>query len=386
MLERCITDKGGHYLFCDTDSACVIATPTGGWVGCPNEPRIKALSWKDVEEITKQFESLNCYDRSKVPGSILKIEKVNFDGGKQIELFGYAISTKRYALYRYNSKGNIVIVDAKANGLGYLYPPKGAVEDDPSTDWIFEAWHWILEAAGIAVPQPSPEWLSIPAMMQMTVSTPAVLGMLKGFTRPFDFVHVPLLFSSLYPSGKDQSNFSLILPFSVHRDQWLSTRAFDIHTGKQYFITLLDPKGRTKKIEVKCFGNVLGAYREHPEAKFLGHEGNPCDGLTRGLLKRSHIIANQHRYIGKETSRRWEQGDDLSMVDFRCAEYSDGKVVADRAIRQQIIQIGIRKVARESGIDRKRVALIAHGEPVKPVTLQKVINSKPFRVSKKSTK
>jgi hypothetical protein len=36
--------------------------------GCPNEPKIKALSWEDVEEIVGRFESLNCYDRTKVPG------------------------------------------------------------------------------------------------------------------------------------------------------------------------------------------------------------------------------------------------------------------------------------------------------------------------------
>jgi hypothetical protein len=54
------------------------------------DPTIKALSWKDVEEIAGRFESLNCYDRTKVPGSILKIEKVNFDAGKQIDLFGFA--------------------------------------------------------------------------------------------------------------------------------------------------------------------------------------------------------------------------------------------------------------------------------------------------------
>jgi len=58
----------------------------------------------------------------KVRGSILKIEKVNFNNNKQIELFGYAISAKRYDLYRYDAQGNIVIVDAKAHGLGYLYP------------------------------------------------------------------------------------------------------------------------------------------------------------------------------------------------------------------------------------------------------------------------
>jgi len=64
------------------------------------------------------------------------------------------------------------------------------------------------------------------------------------------------------------------------------------------------------------------------------------------LLKRSHIVADNHRYIGKETSRRWEQGHDMSLVDFRCAEYGDGKTVASHAIRKKIIEIGIRRVAR----------------------------------------
>src|SRR5258705_12693423 len=76
--------QGRSLLFCDTDSMCVVASKTGGWVGCPNEPRIKALSWKEVEQIVEQFGSLNCYDRAKVPVSILKIEKVKFEGGTQI--------------------------------------------------------------------------------------------------------------------------------------------------------------------------------------------------------------------------------------------------------------------------------------------------------------
>ena len=207
----------------------------------------------------------------------------------------------------------------------------------------------------------------------MTVSTPAILGMLKGFTRPFNFIHVPLLFPSLSPHGKDPSNFGLIMPFSKDRDQWLNTEAIDTHSGKQYSIALLDPKGRTKKVEVKCYGNVLGVYKEHPEAKFLGHDGNPCDSITRGLLRRSHIVANRHRYIGKETSRRWEQGDDMSMVDFRCSEYAGGKMKADEQTRKRIVGIGIRKVARETGIHSDTVTLIARGKPVKPGTLQKLV-------------
>ena len=48
---------------------------------------------------------------------------------------------------------------------------------------------------------------------------------------------------------------------------------------------------RTRKIEVKCYGTILGAYREHPEAEFLGNDGKPYDSLTRGLLRKCHIVA-----------------------------------------------------------------------------------------------
>jgi hypothetical protein len=388
MVERCITDQEGQYLFCDTDSMCIVASKDGGRLEGADGLCLKALSWKDVERITERFSSLNCYDRKKVPGSILKIEKVNFDGRKQIELFGFAISAKRYALYRYDAHGNIVIVDAKAHGLGYLYPPKDASNDDPESDWLFEAWHWVLECE-VARPRPNPDWSLIPAMMRMTVSTPSVLGMLKGFARPFNFVHVPLLFPSLYPAGKDSSNFSLIMPFSKHRDEWLNTQATDTHSGKRHSICLLDPKGRTKKVEVKCYGNILGAYREQPEAKFLGRDGNPCDSLTRGLLSRTHIVANRHRYVGKETSRRWEQGDDPSMVGFRCAEYSDGKLIANVHTRERIAEIGIRKTARATQVDSKTIMAIVRGEPVKRVTFAKVIrfiNDAPCRNGSKKNK
>jgi hypothetical protein len=190
-------------------------------------------------------------------------------------------------------------------------------------------------------------------------------------SKPFNFVHVPLLFPNLYPPGKDPSNFGLVMPFSKHRSEWLKTKATDTHSGKQYSICLLDPKGRTKKIEVKCYGNILGAYREHPEAKFLGSDGQPCNKLTRGLLRRSHIVANCHRYIGKETSRRWEQGDDPSIVDFHSAEYSDGKTVGDPELKKRVVEVRIRQTARATGLDSKTIMLIVRGERVKPSTLAK---------------
>ncbi len=85
--------------------------------------RIQALSWKDVEQVhpgsnrsivtTGQNSQIDFENRKK-----------RFDADhEQIDLFGYAISAK-HQMYRYKKDGNIQIVDAKAHGLGYLYPPR----------------------------------------------------------------------------------------------------------------------------------------------------------------------------------------------------------------------------------------------------------------------
>jgi hypothetical protein len=53
------------------------------------------------------------------------------------------------------------------------------------------------------------------------------------------------------------------------------------------------------------------------------------------------------------------------MVDFQCREYSDVKMVADEATRKLIVKIGIRKIARETGIHTDTITLIARGHRVK---------------------
>jgi len=81
MLERSLTDAGGRYLLCDTDSMAIVASKDGGLVLCvgglhcmpDGREAIKALSWEEVRSIVAKFERLNPYDRGVVPGSILKI-------------------------------------------------------------------------------------------------------------------------------------------------------------------------------------------------------------------------------------------------------------------------------------------------------------------------
>lgn len=51
------------------------------------------------------------------------------------------------------------------------------------------------------------------------------------------------------------------------------------------------------------------------------------------------------------TDRRWEQGEDLSLVEFKTVEYEGSKhLVASDEIKLQILKAGIRKVERETGV------------------------------------
>ena len=61
------------------------------------------------------------------------------------------------------------------------------------------------------------------------------------------------------------------------------------------------------------------------------------------------------------------------MVDFRCAEYSDGKLIANVQTRERIAEMGIRKTARTTQVDSKTIMAIVRGEAVKRITFARVV-------------
>jgi hypothetical protein len=76
LLEHAVETAGGNWIFCDTDSMAIVATPhgddlipaIGGSHQLPDgTPVVKALSHKQVKEIRARFNSLNPYDRTAVP-------------------------------------------------------------------------------------------------------------------------------------------------------------------------------------------------------------------------------------------------------------------------------------------------------------------------------
>ena len=64
------------------------------------------------------------------------------------------------------------------------------------------------------------------------------------------------------------------------------------------------------------------------------------------------------RYIGKETDRRWEQGEDMSMIDSELIEYSPNetaklRICADLA--EQCRRFSIRELAKLAGVSDRTV-------------------------------
>lgn len=78
--------------------------------------------------------------------------------------------------------------------------------------------------------------------------------------------------------------------------------------------------------------------------------------------------------MGKETDRRWEQGEDLSLVEFKTVEYEGSKqVIASDEIKERILKTGIRKVERETGLSHHTIDRILKGKHVRRKTLAKIV-------------
>ncbi len=193
--------------------------------------------------------------------------------------------------------------------------------------------------------------------------------------QPFNFFFLPLL-SDLggYPAGCDRSNFRFITRFESDRNNWENLEGVNILDGQPYRIELF-PSGKQDKVVPESFRIMLRVYLRRPEWKSLAPDGSPCTAETRGLLKRASIIAGEIIPCGKETDRRWEQGEDMSMVDFKVLEYrpTGNMAVADATNREEIARLPIKELVRRANLDRNTIRRILRGKRVRRATLQRAL-------------
>jgi len=323
LLEHTICNLRGSYAMEDTDSMAVVATEHGGTISCAGGKRgvIKALSWKQVNDISKQFEALNPYNRDAVPTSILKLEDDNYDDPEmrkhQRQLYCLAISAKRYALFLRDKRGSPVLLRKSVNnkedrwsehGLGHLLNPTDPENED--REWIAHAWLGMIRKA-LGLSTQSPSFGQQPAIGRTSITSPAIMHPLAKLNegkkyvdkiKPFNFLVTCHVKSFGHPPGVDAERFHLIAPYEADSREWLKNTWTDQYSGKDYRITTTGHHGDRYTARVKTYGEVLREYEIHPESKCADASGKACGKQTVGLLQRRHVRIDQIEYLGKESN------------------------------------------------------------------------------------
>lgn len=391
ILERMVQERDGAYLLTDTDSMLFVASKQGGLVPCPGghfkmpngTPAIKAMTWKQVDEICSQLNRLNPYDQTVV-GRMLKIEDCNDDrAGKQRQLYGLAVSAKRYVVYS-RAKSSLQIIKPSEHGLGIVYVPDKRKRYEPADckdqktsypRWIVEAWDRVLEDHFRNIKDPENAlagqelWFgNLPAAMRVRVTTPNVMRALRrrdpGAAKPYNFALSPILMHSV-------PDCTLIAPFSKHSEEWLTQDYTEIHSGE---IVNLHGEYRGKKLLPQTLSSVLWRHYQHPEDKSLGPDGKRCGQYTSGLLHRRPVRAmTPFEFIGKEVERRAQEGEDISVIEGGGPiKYQAGQTAktraADALLVKKLWQFSIRQLVKASGLSRDTIIQARRGARLHPET------------------
>jgi len=378
LLECGVTELGGTFAMADTDSMAIVATEQGGLMPCPGgaerfrrKPAIRALSWSEVEGIRDRFAHLNPYDPDLIPGSVLKLEEVNRDEHEQQrQVWCLATSAKRYCLYTLDEDGEPQLVKWSEHGLGHLLNPTDPDGDD--RDWMRQLWEGIVrKALGLAVTWPA--WLDRPALSRLTVSSPELLRPFsdlnagKGYAdqvKPFSFMlvgHVPPLSR---PAGADPARFQLVAPYETDPRKWLTLEWIDRYSGKRIPVTT-DPLGqRPMHAHLQTYGDVLGAFQTHPEAKSADAMGKACTRRTVGLLRRRVVQETYVAHVGKEANKLelvevgFEHDPEAVLTEYTRPGHDHWSAVVLPLLRDA----NLREVAEATGVSSRQLRTLVKGD------------------------
>jgi hypothetical protein len=395
ILERMAKDLGGTYLLTDTDSMFFVASEKGGLFPCPGGQHklpdgtsaVKAITWKQVDRICAKLNSLNPYDPNIV-ADILKVEDCNRDrNGNPHQLFGLAVSAKRYVVYT-RKQNKLEIIKPSEHGLGIVYVPdkRGRYKPDDCKDqdtnyprWIVEAWERLLNDHFKGDKDPENALVSrqlwfedLPAVMRVRITTPNVLTVLRKrdpeVAKPYNFALSPIL---VQPSP----DCTLVAPASKDPEGWLTREYTEIHSGE---MVTLGSEYHGKTITPQTLSSVIWRHFLHAEDKSLSPDGEFCNAYSRGLLLRRHVSAIKPLIaIGKEIERRSQEGEDISALEnVGPVQYHPRRTAntrpADAALIQRARRFPRKLLRRESGASQHAIDRFFRGERIHPGTRKKL--------------
>ena len=294
MLEREVNDRGGTFAFCDTDSLAICCGDR-----CPDG--VPCLPESAIDEIIARFDSLSPYDPTIVP-HLLKVE---YPGVTDLRCF--AVSAKRYVLYRWRPGNRIQIVKASESALGAII---GRSVHETTPKLGRRIWLSIL-MAHLDVNSNQRRRakrlidFDVPMRRKFPISAPAILSRLNPHNRSKSYDHriKPYGFvQSITPAVIGPNEPLPIAPFErdlakSKRLQWV-----DYHTGDPI---RLDWRGSSMAgtVPVMRLSEYVHEYQRHPEAKAADWNGNPAGPDTIGLLNRLPLQSKRLIRIGKEVDR-----------------------------------------------------------------------------------
>jgi hypothetical protein len=366
-LERLLFDDGGLFASANTDSATVVSTRDGGLVACPGGPEridgetsaVRAICWEALDAIRERFSPL---------GVELRLTPENFEGGERCQLHAVGIAGSRVILYAEGREGRVVVKRSEV-ALGDLRSPLG-----PGTSRAFvdESAEWMLSHLLDERPVP-PAWFALPATTALPMGTPAKVRSLGESGSPYGFAmgarrarRAAGVFGGepvrlIAPAGQDS----------------VSARWVEVPSGAPVRMAASARRRGVDDqaaVEIASYGEELVRLVLHPESKMLGPDRGTCKAGTRGLLTPRPVRIAAVHLVGKEGNRLEEVATgEVTDPDEVLIDYDDDRW--DHLVLPVGRIMGIRRIARETGLDRSHLLDLFHAKASPRAEVREVVTS-----------
>ena len=255
----------------------------------------------NTRAILSRHSRTNC-TRVRIVPHLLKIEQWSI-----ADLRCFAVSAKRYVLYRWRLGNRIQIVKASEAALGAII---GRSRNETTAKLARRIWHSILmkhlkvNAKQRCRAKPLIDF-DVPMRRKFPISQPSILKRLDSYnkTRSYDHRIKPFGFvQSVAPAVITSDDPLPIAPFEADLVKSKRLPWVDFNTGDPIRLDW-NGSGMEGTIPVARLSEYVDNYEQHPEAKAADWKGDPAREDAIGLLGRLKLRSKRLIRIGKEVDR-----------------------------------------------------------------------------------